>query len=116
MDAAELLSEFRDRHADHLVYEGPYHLPAAPEARSALEGLAHLFDDWRQRVYSFENALGASVVLYRPLGRRRMRWDLVVARFFAEPDDDPFAFRHDRTISDLRWSEVQATLDRIKAR
>lgn len=115
MDAAELIAEFRDRHAPHLIYEGPYRLPAAPSARSALGGLAHLFDDWRQRVYSFDDEVGASVVLYRPLGRDRMRWDVVVAEFFASPEEDPFAFRHARTVPDLRWAEVQRTLDRIKA-
>ncbi len=115
MDASELFAEFRDRHAPDLIYEGPYRLPSTPGAAPALAGLTHLFDDWRQRVYAFTRRRGASVVLYRPLGRRTLRWDLVVAEFLAVPEEHPFAFRHSETLADLDWRQVQDVLDRIKA-
>lgn len=121
MDAAELFNEFRDRHADHLVYEGPYRLAVAEEAkrelRRELRSVLNLFDDWRQRVYRFDNAYGASVVLYRPLNAKPMRWDLIATRFLSDGHDDPFAFRYaDGVARNLRWRDVQRFLDRIKAR
>lgn len=107
MDEVELLYEVSDRHSDHLVYAGEYRLLGA--AKSALK---ILFDDWRQRVYRFENDLGASVVFYQPLSKPGMTWDLVVARFVG---DDPFDFRYaDGVSSNLHWGEVQQFLDRIK--
>lgn len=113
MDATDLLGEFRDRHADHLVYEGPYRLGASAPLEEANPILA-LFDDWRQRIYRFDNRYGASVILYRPLNRDRMRWDLVVARFLGQ---DPFDFRYaDGVAQDLRWRDIQGFLDQIKAR
>lgn len=113
MDVNELLGEFRDRHVDHLVYEGPYRFAnAAPSDPD--EAILALFDDWRQRIYRFENRYGASVVLYQPMGKERMRWDLVVARFLGQ---DPFDFRYaDGVAHDLRWSEIQGRLDLIRAR
>ncbi len=112
MDAPDLLSEFQDRHADHLVYEGPYRLLADEALERAHADLAGLFEEWRQRIYHFDNDLGASAVLYRPIRRRGMRWDLMVARFRG---DDPFAFvRAGAFRRDLRWRDVQAILDRIR--
>ena len=108
MDEVELLFEVSDRHSDHLVYVGEYRLLGA--AKSALRNLFH---DWRQRVYRFENDLGASVVFYQPLSKPGMTWDLVKARFVG---DDPFDFRYaDGVSSNLRWLEVQQFLDRIKS-
>lgn len=108
MDEVELLFEVSDRHSDHLVYEGEYRLLGA--AKSALRTLFH---DWQQRIYRFENDLGASVVFYQPLSKPGMTWDLVAARFVG---DDPFDFRYaDGVSSDLRWPEVQQFLDRIRA-
>lgn len=108
-----LLREFEDRHADHLVYEGPYRLVHDDALARAYADLARLFSEWRQRVYHFDNELGASVVLYRPMGRNRMRWDVMVARFLG---DDPFAFRTRGTVrSDLPWPQVQRLLDSIRA-
>ncbi len=114
MDASELLSEFTDRHAAHLVYEGPYRLVRAePRAQVPID-LARLFEEWRQRVYHFDNDLGASVVLYRPLTRRRMTWDLMLARFLGQ---DPLAFETRGAIRrNLGWREVQIVLDGIRAR
>jgi hypothetical protein len=113
MNAAELLSEFDDRHRGHLVYEGPYRLTGRERLGRELAGLLELFSDWRQRIYRFENSHGASVVLYRPLAAPSMRWDLIAARFEGH---DPLAFRYlGAPESDLRWREVQRLLDRIKA-
>jgi hypothetical protein len=113
MDDHELLGELRDRHADHLVYEGPYRLGAAAPP-DAVDAVLSLFDDWRQRIYRFDNRFGASVILYQPVGRTRMRWDLVVARFLGQ---DPFDFRYtDGVAQDLRWRDIQGFLDRIKSR
>ncbi|MEJ2288695.1 MAG: hypothetical protein P8Y02_08635 [Deinococcales bacterium] len=112
MDAPELLFEFEDRHADHLVYEGPYRLLADEALERAYADLARLFEEWRQRIYHFDNDLGASAVLYRPLSRRRMRWDVVMTRFRGS---SPFAFVNTGGIRrDLRWSDVQRILDRIR--
>lgn len=114
MDASELLSEFTDRHADRLVYEGPYRLVRGAEAEELPREVERLFAEWRQRLYRFDNALGASVVLYRPLARRAMTWDLVLARF---PARDPLAFETRGGVRrHLRWREVQALLDRIRGR
>ena len=113
MDATDLLGEFRDRHVDHLVYEGPYRLgaAAAPHVESVVPDL---FGDWRQRIYRFDNRYGASVILYQPLGRDRLRWDLVVARFLGQ---DPFDFRYaDGVVPNLQWRDIQRFLDRIKSR
>ena len=112
MDASELLFEFEDRHADHLVYEGPYRLVADDTLQRADDDLARLFEEWRQRIYHFDNDLGASAVLYRPMSRRRMRWDLMLARFRGR---EPFAFVTTGSIRrDLRWRDVQRILDRIR--
>ncbi len=112
MDASELLLEFEDRHADHLVYEGPYRLLAEEALERADDDLARLFEEWRQRIYHFDNDLGASAVLYRPMSRRRMRWDLMLARFRGR---EPFAFVTTGSIRrDLRWRDVQRILDRIR--
>lgn len=112
MDEVELLYEISDRHQDHLVYDGEYRLLL--EAGAAYRPLKALFDDWRQRIYRFENDLGASVVFYRPLSRSRMTWDLIVARFVG---GDPFDFRYATGVrSNLRWREVQRMLDDIKVR
>jgi|GEM_PF-3411071 len=113
MDAAELLSEFRDRHIHHLVYEGPYRLHTGQEIPRELAALLEFFEEWRQRIYRFENHYGASVVLYRPLSRPGMRWDLIVTEFLGE---DPFAFRYAAGVTpNLTWRDVQGILDRIKA-
>lgn len=110
MDEFELLYELNDRHKDHLIYEGAYRFVAAGEH---YELLRQLFDDWRQRIYRFDNNLGASVVLYQPLSRPTMTWDLVIARFVGS---DPFDFKYaDGVASNLRWRDVQQFLDRIKA-
>ena len=112
MDASELLFEFEDRHADHLVYEGPYRLLADDAPDRAYADLARLFEEWRQRIYRFDDDVGASAVLYRPVSRRRMRWDVMIARFRGR---DPFAFVTTGSIRrDLRWREVQRILDRIR--
>lgn len=113
MDGAELFTEMQDRHVRHLVYDGPYRLlrrrPLPPE----LADLQEFFRDWRQRIYRFDNRLGASVVLYLPMGGARMRWDLVPARFST---DDPFAFNYQGGVeANLSWREVQRLLDRIRA-
>lgn len=114
MDGSDLLHEFRDRHAAHLVYEGPYRLGAWRRLERELTLVLDLFDDWRQRIYRFENRYGASVVLYQPIDARSMRWDLVVTEFEGE---DPFAFRYaDAIKANLAWPAVQRVLDRIKAR
>lgn len=107
MDEVELFNEFQDRHSNHLIYEGEYHLP------SVASPLECLFADWRQRVYRFENSLGASVIFYQPLTKNIMTWDLVLAKFFG---DEPFDFRYTGTMrSNLRWREVQDFLDHIRA-
>ena len=112
MDAPELLFEFEDRHADHLVYEGPYRLLADDALERAYADLVRLFEEWRQRIYHFDNDLGASAVLYRPVSRRRMRWDVVTTRFRGS---EPFAFVNTGGIRrDLRWRDVQRILDRIR--
>jgi hypothetical protein len=113
MDEVELIYEISDRHSGHLIYDGEYRLTPllAEERRTPLETL---FEDWRQRIYRFENDLGASVVFYRPLTRSRMTWDLVVARFIGR---DPFDFRYAAGVrSNLRWREVQRLLDDIKTK
>ena len=112
MDEAELIFEISDRHQDHLVYEGEYRL--LTNAREIYRPLKALFDDWRQRIYRFENGFGASVVFYRPISRSLMTWDLVAARFVG---NDPFDFRYATGVrSNLRWREVQRLLDDIKVR
>ena len=114
MQMAELFQEFDDRHLHHLVYDGPYRLASEAILGRELTGLLKLFDDWRQRIYRFDNSYGASVVLYRPLTAPTMRWDLITTRFEGL---DPFAFRYaSAAANDLRWREVQRLLDRIKAR
>ncbi len=114
MDAAELLSEFQDRHIDHLVYEGPYRLTTWAQLERDLASILQLFADWRQRIYRFENQLGASVVLYQPLTEARMRWDLIVTEFVG---DYAFAFRYAEGVTrNLPWKRVQHILDSIKAR
>jgi hypothetical protein len=108
MDELELLTEFQDRHRDHLIYEGSYRLPTPAEL------LERLFADWRQRVYRFENDLGASVVFYQSLTKPIMTWDVVLAKFFG---DDPFDFRYGGSMrSNVRWREVQQLLDQIKGK
>ncbi len=95
------------------MYEGPYRIGAQSNSEPA-NHLLGLFDDWRQRIYRFDNRFGASVILYQPLGRDRLRWDLVVARFLGR---DPFDFRYaDGIVPDLRWRDIQSFLDRIKSR
>ena len=109
MDEVELIGEITDRHRDHLVYAGSYQLLGGQASAQAFK---NVFDDWRQRIYRFENDLGASVVFYRSLGAQRMTWDLVVAKFIGE---EPFDFRYaDAVNANLRWREVQQWLDRIK--
>lgn len=113
MNAADLLSEFDDRHRSHLVYDGPYRLTRRERLERELAELLSLFGDWRQRIYRFENGRGASAVLYRPLSAPAMRWDLIVTRFEGR---GPFAFRYQGAPrSGLRWREVQRLLDRIKS-
>lgn len=110
MDELELIYEVTDRHDDHLIYMGEYRLVGA--ALELYRPLKDLFNDWRQRIYRFENDLGASVVFYRPLSQAKMTWDVVTAQFVG---DDPFDFHYaDKVTSDLRWREVQLFLDRIK--
>ena len=112
MDSAELLAELRDRHSRHLVYEGPYRLLRRRSVPEELAGIVRFFEEWRQRIYRFENRFGASVVLYQPLNGGRLRWDLIRARF---QGDDPFAFNYDGgTASNLTWRQVQGLLDRIR--
>jgi hypothetical protein len=114
MDAVELLSEFQDRHIEHLVYEGPYQLHRKAEVQEELCALLQFFEDWRQRVYRFENRLGASAVLYQPLHHARMRWDLILTEVLGE---EPFAFRYaDGVKRNLKWDDVQSLLDGIKER
>lgn len=114
MQMAELFQEFDDRHLHHLVYDGPYRLTSEAVLERELTGLLKLFDDWRQRIYRFDNSYGASVVLYQPLSTPTMRWDLIATRFEGV---DPFAFHyHSAAANDLRWREVQGLLDRIKTR
>jgi hypothetical protein len=108
MDEVELFNEFQDRHSSHLIYEGEYHLP------SVATSLECLFSDWRQRVYRFDNSLGASVVFYQPLTKNIMTWDLVLAKFFGH---EPFDFRYTGGMrSNLRWREVQELLDHIRGK
>ena len=108
MDECELIFEVTDRHDEHLVYRGAYRLLGA-----GTEALQTLFADWQQRIYRFENNLGASVIFYPSAGRANMTWDLVTARFVG---GDPFDFRYaDSVSSKLRWREVQQQLDSIKA-
>ena len=110
MDELELIYEVSDRHTQNLVYAGEYRLLGA--AKDLYRPLKNLFNDWRQRVYRFENGLGASVILYQPLTHNAMTWDLVTAQFVG---DDPFDFRYaDGINSNLRWREVQQMLDKIK--
>ncbi|UCH25783.1 MAG: hypothetical protein JSV66_17960 [Trueperaceae bacterium] len=114
MDAAELFGEFQDRHIAHLVYEGPYRLHRRAEAQQDLFTLLRFFEDWRQRIYRFENRLGASAVLYQPLHQARMRWDLIITEVLGE---EPFAFRYaDSVKRNLKWDDVQSILDGIKER
>jgi hypothetical protein len=139
MESAELLAELGDRHSRHLVYEGPYRLlrrrptnqaqgrrqATGIESDAEREWSSHTaqmfndlgavlkaFEEWRQRIYRFDNRFGASVVLYQPLNRRGFRWDLIRTRFMG---DDPFAFHYDGGIAaNLTWREVQRILDRIR--
>ena len=112
MDSAELFAEMRDRHSRHLVYEGPYRLTRWQKLSEDLAHILEAFEEWRQRIYRFDNRFGASVVLYQPLGDRRMRWDLIPTRFMG---DDPFAFRYQGGVSaNLSWREVQRILDGIR--
>ncbi|MEX2535954.1 MAG: hypothetical protein WD273_10215 [Trueperaceae bacterium] len=112
MENADLLGELRDRHSRHLVYEGPYRLVRRRTVSEELAAVLRAFEEWRQRIYRFENRFGASVVLYQPLNDRGMRWDLVRARFLG---DDPFAFHYEGGIaSNLSWREVQRILDGIR--
>ncbi len=112
MDEVELISEISDRHSEHLIYDGEYRLLAS--TREVYPLLKSFFDDWRQRIYRFENDFGASVVFYRPLSRSLMTWDLVAARFVG---NDPFDFRYATGVrSNLRWREVQRLLDDIKVK
>jgi hypothetical protein len=124
MESADLFAELRDRHSRHLVYEGPYRLlrRRAGEAgrgrerslqlTQELSSVLKAFEEWRQRIYRFDNRYGASVVLYQPLSGKRMRWDLIRARFLG---DDPFAFQYQGGIaSNLSWREVQRILDNIR--
>lgn len=122
MESADLFVELRDRHSRHLVYEGPYRLQRrraqARERRQVaqiaqeLASVLKAFEEWRQRIYRFENRYGASVVLYQPINGGRMRWDLIRTRFLG---DDPFAFSHQGGVaSNLSWREVQRILDSIR--
>lgn len=112
MENAELLAEMKDRHSRHLVYEGPYRLVRRRTVAEELASVLKFFEEWRQRIYRFENRYGASVVLYQPINGGRMRWDLIRARF---PGEDPFSFNYDGGIaSNLSWREVQGILDRIR--
>ena len=110
MDEFELIHEFEDRHAKHLIYEGAYCLV---KSEPFYEPLKILFQDWRQRIYRFDGDIGASLILYKPLSRNLMTWDLVLAQFFGEK---PFDFKlNSQMLSNLRWREVQSLLDRIKS-
>ena len=110
MDELELLFELDDRHHNHLVYEGEYRLKLL--AKDIYSPFKSLFDDWQQRIYRFENDLGASVVLYNPLNKATLTWDFVLAKFRGE---DPFDFVYaDGVTSGLEWREVQQRLDSIK--
>ena len=112
MDELELFHELKDRHKRHLVYDGDYTFLRA--AKELYRPLKNLFNDWRQRIYRFENNLGASVVLYTPLSNEQMTWDLVLARFNGH---DPFDFNYaDGVTSKLHWRDVQTILDDIKAK
>jgi hypothetical protein len=112
MENAELLAELRDRHSRHLVYEGPYRLLRRRTVSQELAAVLKAFEEWRQRIYRFDNRFGASVVLYQPINGGRMRWDLIRARFLG---DDPFSFHYDGGIAaNLSWREVQRILDRIR--
>jgi hypothetical protein len=111
MEEFELLYELNDRHEAYLIYEGEYRFLTTKEENYRI--LRQLFDDWRQRIYRFENNLGASVVLYQPIARPTMTWDLVIAQFVS---NDPFDFKYaDKVASNLRWRDVQQFLDKIKA-
>ena len=110
MDELELLFELDDRHKQNLVYQGEYRLKVL--AKDLYAPFKTLFDDWQQRIYRFENDLGASVVLYNPLSTRGLTWDFVLARFKGE---DPFDFAYaDGVTSGLDWREVQQRLDELK--
>lgn len=110
MDELELIFELDDRHEMSLVYEGEYRLKIV--AKELYAPFKTMFNDWRQRIYRFENNLGASVVLYSPLTNGKLRWDFVTARFVG---DDPFDFAYtDGINSGLSWREVQQKLDRVK--
>lgn len=112
MDGSELFAEMRDRHSRHLIYEGPYRLTRWQRVSEELAAVLQAFEEWRQRIYRFDNRLGASVVLYQPVSGRGMRWDLVGARFLGK---DPFAFQYEGGIrSNLSWREVQRILDDIR--
>lgn len=112
MDSAELFGEMRDRHSRHLVYEGPYRLLRRRRVSSELAAVLKAFEEWRQRIYRFDNRRGASVVLYKPLSGQRMRWDLIPARFVS---DDPFSFRYQGGVAaNLSWRQVQRILDDIR--
>jgi hypothetical protein len=112
MESAELFAELRDRHSRHLVYEGPYRLLRWRGVPKEFAGILNAFEEWRQRIYRFDNRYGASVVLYQPLAGKGMRWDLIRARFLG---DDPFSFNYDGGIaSNLTWREVQRILDGIR--
>lgn len=109
MDELKLLYEFEDRHAENLVYEGAYQL--SPLRLD--ETLVNLFNDWRQRVYRFDNNAGASVVLYTPVNSQIMTWDLVLTSFFGE---QAFDFKQLNVLRpNLHWRDVQRLLDNIKA-
>lgn len=98
----------------HLVYEGPYRLTRWHKVAEELAYIVKAFEEWRQRIYRFDNRKGASVVLYQPINGRRMRWDLIPARFMGE---DPFEFHYQGGVaSNLSWREVQRLLDDIRAR
>lgn len=110
MDEFELIHEFEDRHLAYLIYEGAYCL-AKPEP--FYEPLKTLFKDWRQRIYRFDDDIGASVILYKPVSKNTMTWDIMLAQFFGE---QPFDFKHSNQIlSNLAWREVQRWLDYIKS-
>lgn len=112
MDSAQLFAELRDRHSRHLVYEGPYRLLRRRTVSEEFAAIVKFFEEWRQRIYRFDNRFGASVVLYSPMNGGKMRWDLIRTRF---QGDDPFAFNYDGGIaSNLSWREVQGILDRIR--
>ena len=110
MDEGELFYEFTDRHIRHLVYEGAYRFAGVAEELQA--SISNIFKNWQQRIYRFDNDFGASVVLYEPVAKNRMTWDLVTTRFIS---DDPLAYRYaDAINSNLHWRDVQRILDQIK--